>query len=167
MLRSARNYNRDVVSRETGMPDDQEKYPSRTVQSEKDNCDINVIMKRFGVTKQMPAVTRIPEYGDYSGVSDFHSAMTAVRVAEESFMELPASVREEFNNSPQKYLEFCSKPENQERMIELGIATRRPADKIVKVHVTNEVFGERDVGEGAPSGAQASGDAKGKRSGKS
>jgi len=166
MLRSARNYDRDSVSLLNAMPDDQDRWPSRTVQSERDNCDINVIMKRFGVTKQMPSVTRVPSYGDYSGVSDFHSAMTAVRVAEETFMELPAAVREEFNNSPQKYLQFCSDPKNQEKMIELGIATRRAPDKIVKVHVTNEVKDEGSTGEGAPSGAQASGDAKGKRSGK-
>ena len=51
---------------------------SMTVQSMAEDADINVLMKRFGVTGQMPQSVRIPEYGDFTGVRDFASAMLTV-----------------------------------------------------------------------------------------
>lgn len=122
------NYDTNEVSRETAMLDDQVLFPSRTIQSEKDNSDINVIVRRFGVTGQIPGNARVPSYGDYSGVGDFQTAMNVVRQAEEQFMLLPSGVRSRFGNSPQAFLEFASNPENAGDLVKMGLAVARPRE---------------------------------------
>lgn len=106
----------------------------RTIQSAKADADINVIVKRFGITGQMPASVRLPSYGDFSGVSDFQTAMNVVRSAEESFLELPASVRKRFGNNPQAFLEFCSDEANIDEMRKMGLANPKVED-IIKTPV--------------------------------
>lgn len=125
MLRSARNYDRDSASLAAGVASELDLYPSRTVQSEKDNSDINVILKRFGVTGHLPQAARLPQYGDYTGIDDFHTAMNVVREAQEGFNALPSGLRRRFGNDPQAYLEFVSNPENEEELVKLGIAVPR------------------------------------------
>lgn len=135
-LRSGVNYDRNIVSRETAMPDNQVLFPSRTIQSSKDECDINVIVRRFGVTGQLPGNFRPPSYGDYSGVGDFKTAMNAVREGEESFMRLPSGVRKRFGNSPQAFLEFATNPDNLEDLRKMGLAIPKP---VVKIDTSAEI----------------------------
>lgn len=95
---------------------------TRTVQSERDNCDINVIVKRFGVTGQVPQSVRLPTFESYEDVFDYQTAMQAVIDARDAFMELPAKVRERFNHDPQRFLEYATDPANLDGMRELGLA---------------------------------------------
>lgn len=126
-VRSAFGYDADKVSEETGLfcVD-----PSLTVQSTKDECDINVIVDRFGITGQMPESLRVPRFEDFGDtVFDYRSAVEAIALAEDSFMSMPARVRAEFSNDPQVFLEFCSNAENLPRMRELGLALpEKPAE---------------------------------------
>lgn len=96
--------------------------PSLAQQSFKDDVDINVLLERFRVTGVMPQGVRLPQYGDFTGVSDFSSAMSAVVSAQDSFMQLPASIRSRFGNSPQAFLEFCSDPANKDELVKLGLS---------------------------------------------
>lgn len=132
-VRQPGKYDVDLVSNMTGVKCEDE---SLAVQSEKDDADINTIVKRFGLTGGMPANPRVPSYGDFVGVDDFRSAMETVRNAQEAFMELPAEVRARFGNDPQTYMEFCTElaPEgglaNLEEMRKLGLAI--PETVVVK-----------------------------------
>lgn len=131
ILRSgAQLYDANDVSRETGHDPGTARFPSKTIQSEKDNCDINVIVKRFKVTGQMPGTMRLPEYGDYEGVGDFHTAMQVIRSATESFMSMPAAVRARFGNDPQSFLEFCSDVQNIDELRKMGLAIPKKDDII-------------------------------------
>lgn len=122
--RSLYNYDRDKVSDETGLMCLDE---SRAVQSQKDEADINNIVRNFGVTGKLPENVRIPEYGDFEiGVDDYRSAIHAVREAEKSFMAMPADVRARFQNDPQQFLEFCADINNLEEMRKLGLAVPAP-----------------------------------------
>lgn len=96
--------------------------PSLAVQSQKEESDINEIVRRFGLTGKLPDNVRVPTYQDFDDVFDFQSAMNAVASATQSFMAMPADVRQRFGNDPQKFLEFCSKEENIPEMIKLGLA---------------------------------------------
>lgn len=146
MLRSARSYDPDSYSQMAGMRDDREKFPDKTVQSEKENCDINVIMRRFRVTGQMPpGSVRLPEYADYSEVTDFHTAMNVVRAAREDFMALPADVRKRFGNDPQNFLEFCGDPNNVDEMIKMGLANVRGNGTIDPRDVSRETKDKGDA----------------------
>lgn len=92
-----------------------------TQQQFRDECDINEIVRRFGLTGQLPENLRAPQYGDFTGVSDYQTALNAVIAADEAFMELPANVRERFDNDPAKFVDFCSDDANRAEAERLGL----------------------------------------------
>lgn len=94
-----------------------------TQQSDKDDCDINVIMQRYATTGQLPQVQAKWLSGDFSDITDFRDAQDRIIGAREAFNELPALVREKFNNDPGEFIEFASNPENIDQMREMGLAT--------------------------------------------
>lgn len=118
-VRSAYNYDRSEVSRETGSVNEME---DMCKQSFKDECDINTIVKRFNVTGLLPQSAKVPRYDLFENVIDFHTAMNAIAEARESFDMLPAEVRAKFQNDPGKFVDFCSKKENLPEMRKLGLA---------------------------------------------
>lgn len=96
---------------------------SPTQQHAKEETDINVIVKRWTKTGIPP----VPKYNtsgfdNFTGVIDYHTAMTQITQAREMFMDLPSSVRNRFANDPQRLLEFVRNPANNEEMIKLGLA---------------------------------------------
>lgn len=116
-LRAPHNYDTDSVSHESGLTCGE---PTLAQQQFADECDINTIMKRFGQTGELPQV-RAPQYGDFTAVTDYHSAMNAVRQAQESFAALPAEVRARFGNEPARLLEFCADASNRDEAVKLGL----------------------------------------------
>lgn len=103
---------------------------TRTQQQFKDECDINTIVKRFGVTGVVPGSLRMATYGDFTDVDDFHTALNAVRSASEAFMALPSELRDRFGNDPQRFVEFCSDARNLDEAKALGLTRSRPAPDI-------------------------------------
>jgi len=95
--------------------------PSLAQQQFKDEVDINVLLERFKVTGQLPQGVVLPSYGDFSAVVDFRSAQEALRRAKDSFMALPASLRERFRNDLQELLEFVSDEKNRDEAVRLGL----------------------------------------------
>jgi len=87
--------------------------PTRAQQHHKDECDINVILERFGKTGQMPVNAISGTYGDFSGVHDYHTAMNALIAAESEFAALPAQIRSRFDNEPSRLIEFLDNPQNK------------------------------------------------------
>lgn len=101
--------------------------PSLAVQSQKDEADINVIVKNFGVTGSVNAPIVLPSYGDFDGVDDYRTALEAVKAAQESFLAVPAHIRDRFHNDPQAFLEFVENPKNLPELRSLGLANPEPA----------------------------------------
>lgn len=64
------------------------------------DVDINTIVRRFGLTRQMPSGVSGGVYGDFTGIVDYESAVAAIKRAEDGFLALPAEVRERFGNDP-------------------------------------------------------------------
>ena len=88
----------------------------------KDDCDINTIMARFQKTGAIDHVSKHqPEYG-FASPTQFHEAMNIVSFVQSMFNDLPSSVRNEFSNNPEAFLEFVQDPANADRARELGIA---------------------------------------------
>lgn len=135
-VRSEYNYDMDKASVESGLECRDE---SRAIQSQKEEADINTILKRFGVTGHLPATVRLPEYGDYEDVFDFQSAMDVIQNARTTFMSLPAEIRSRFGNDPQAFLEYAANPENIVELEKMGLAIKREVveDPIVNVRITN------------------------------
>lgn len=126
VVRGAFGYDADDVSRETGVAIDESE--SVVQQQFAEECDINTIVKRFGITGELPNGINMPLSGDFTNVTDFQTAMNTVRQAQESFMELPAEVRRRFNNDPARVLAFLDDEANRDEAIKLGIVAK-PVEK--------------------------------------
>lgn len=124
VVRTPYNYDRFAASLESGLACSDE---SRTVQSEKDDADINVLVRRFGLTGMIPQNVRAPIADDFCDVFDFSSAMQGIRTAQESFEQLGSDVRERFRNDPELFVKFCleekdGKLVNIDEMRKFGLA---------------------------------------------
>lgn len=122
-VRNPYNYDMALASEESGLVC---KDPSLAQQHMKDECDINVLVERFGVTGQMPQAPLEPSYGDFSGVSDYHTAMNAIKAADTAFMGLPAQLRAKFDHDPNALLQFLQNEENREEAIQIGLIDGNP-----------------------------------------
>jgi phage internal scaffolding protein len=101
-----------------------------TKQSDKDSCDINLILDRYAKTGVLPdLITKDPQYGDFTDVPTYQEACSIVSLAEAQFEALDAKTRERFGNDPALMLDFCSKSENHDEMVKLGLAIAKPANQ--------------------------------------
>ena len=107
--------------------------PSLAQQHAKDETDINTIVRRFGLTGELPAGVRAPQYGDFTSATDYHTAMNAVIAANESFMQLPADVRTRFNNDAGAFVDFCSDENNRAEAEKLGLVLPKAAFNLAPV----------------------------------
>lgn len=118
-VRTPYNYDVDKVSNDNGLDCPE---PTLAQQHCKEECDINYIVERFGVTGQLPPNDRpMPTYGDFTGISDYRSALDAVMAADDVFMSLPPKIRERFANDPAALVDFCSDDSNRAEAMELGL----------------------------------------------
>lgn len=123
-VRSAYNYDMDAASAKSGT---EAGGDSMTQQEFKEESDINVLVRRFGLTGDWPQDLRMPQSGDFSEVTDFQDAMNAVVRAQEEFMKLPGEMRARFYNDPAKLIEFMEDPRNREEAVKLGLVNAPPA----------------------------------------
>lgn len=96
----------------------------RTIQSGKDESDINVIVGRFLKTGVLPDSIAMPplseDFTEFTG--DFQDLQNVVRAGLESFQMLSAEVRAEFFNDPARFVAYCEDERNLPRLRELGLA---------------------------------------------
>jgi len=118
-IRSAYNYESADVSAATAVFCDPKDCMVQKHFAEE--CDINTIVKRFGLTHQLPVTFKAPLAGDFADVVDFQTAMNAVVAAQNSFMEMPAELRARFGHDPQRLLDFLEDSNNKEEAIKLGL----------------------------------------------
>ena len=120
-LRTPYNYDLNAASNESGLHCED---ATLTQQHFKDECDINNILRQFNVTGLLPENTLSPRYGDFTGISDYHTALNQVIAAEDEFMRLPAHLRARFENDPAQLIEFLNNSENKNEAIELGLVNK-------------------------------------------
>lgn len=130
-FRSGFNYDRDAVSRETGLKCLDK---SRASQADKDDADINVIVKRFGITGALPVSQRTPLPEGFYEEFDFRQSLDIVIAGEKVFNDQPADIRARFDNDPAKFLDFFTDPKNTDEAVKLGLAVPKPkAEDVVAV----------------------------------
>lgn len=123
--RTGFNYDRDQASLEAGLSiDPGEKMTQEQFAKE---ADINEIVRRFGITGQLPTNLAVPLSGEFVEVSDFKSAMDAVMAAQDEFMRLPGEVRARFGNDPGQLIAFLEDPGNRAEAEQLGLVNK-PAE---------------------------------------
>jgi len=117
-LRTAYNYDTNAASNESALHCED---ASRAQQHFKDECDINNILRQFNITGQLPDQPLSPKYGDFSGISDYKTALDRVISADEEFMNLPATIRARFNNDASQLIEFLDNDQNRLEAEKLGL----------------------------------------------
>lgn len=103
---------------------------SRTKQAFKDECDVNKIMKKFKKVMGVDYLTQYNGYaggqfGDFSQVTDYRTALEQVRIAEDIFMQLPAMVRKQFDNDTAQFLDYCQDSNNLGQLEEWGLVEKQ------------------------------------------
>lgn len=137
-VRSAFNYDMDKASDEAGLKCQD---PTLAIQSGAEEADINTIVRRFGLTGQLPSNVRQPEYGDFTGINNYHEAMNAIIQAEESFEAMPAEVRARFHNDPGEFVDFVADEANRAEAEKLGLVRKPMPDATLSGVDTTVVAG--------------------------
>lgn len=123
LFRTMYNYDRDAATKKTATICKEE---TRTQQHFKDECDINKIMERFGVTGTVPQKIRPVMQEEFEEIFDFQTAMNTVRRAQEAFMMLPSGIRARFQNNPHLFTEYFSHEENRPEAERMGLVIPKP-----------------------------------------
>lgn len=127
--RAPGQYDARKVSDETGL--DCSVEPSLTQQQFKYDGDVNFIMDKFLRTNDLSLFQQsAPQYGDFTGVNDLHTALNIVAAAEEAFSALPARIRSRFDNDPLQFAQFLDDDKNFDEALQLGLL--RPDAKSMK-----------------------------------
>ncbi len=103
---------------------------TRTHQSGKDECDINLIMARYVKTGTLD---HQKQHGDNYGFAtsiDLHEALSTIEQANSMFNDLPSSIRTKMQNDPGQFLDFVQNPDNEAELITMGLANPREDGEI-------------------------------------
>ncbi len=104
----------------------------RTKQSHRDECDIVKIMARFDVTGTISHLQKFEGvYGDFSDF-DFREQTNMLTRGREIFDQLPAEVRQEFNQSPAAFFKYVNDPANADGLREKLPALAQPGRQLPK-----------------------------------
>lgn len=83
--------------------------------------DVYTILNRYRETGGLPMYAKSPQYGDFTGLGDYHEAWNKVAQAQSSFAALPANVRTHFRNDPEAFLRAVYDPRRRDELVELGL----------------------------------------------
>ncbi|AXL14563.1 internal scaffolding protein [Microviridae sp.] len=132
---------------------DQKKQKSLTKQSDKDKCDVNLILKKFEKTGQLPSNGSQPIYGDFSNMPDYNKALNSIINAQDKFYNLPAEIRALFSNDPAQLIKFVDDPKNKDEAISLGLLPQQNLNSLNSTQTegageaASEVKGEAALSE--------------------
>lgn len=93
-----------------------------TQQHMKDDCDINIIIKRHAETGNISHLNpKSPLYMDCTGVRDLQGAIRLVEEAEDNFATLPSAVRKACQNDPVAFIEMLYTEAGTAELSEAGL----------------------------------------------
>lgn len=95
--------------------------PSKTQKQFADECSTDRIVEKFLRGEPVAQASKPAIYADLTKVPDFEALQARLSALSAWFEDLPASVRAEFDNDPQKALEELTKPGRLSDAVELGL----------------------------------------------
>lgn len=117
--------------------------PTRTQQSAKDQCNINLIMKRAESTGTLTHISReLAQYRDMSNIPDLADGMAIVADANSAFAELPADVRKAVGHDVGNFLPFIDNPDNYDECVTLGLLPANEPNIVPIPPITDPMDGE-------------------------
>lgn len=102
---------------------------SRTQQGQTADCDINVLVRRFGIDKDpVPLGLLDPsQFGEFDDSMSLQDALGVVKHAQDLFARLAPELRARFNNQPGLMWAFVNDPRNAEEAVRMGLLRARMA----------------------------------------
>lgn len=105
---------------------------TKTQQQFKDDCDVNVILKRLIRDPNPQHLLNAKQglYLDLTQMPDYQQALHTVIDAQNAFLTIPSETRQRFNNDPSRLIQFLQDPKNHREAVELGlmVPTQLPKD---------------------------------------
>ena len=104
---------------------------SLTQQQFKDECDIDCILRRYdqtGVLVDPLSERRLAQFGDFSNLPSFAEYQNRLAEVSEYFMSLPPDIRSNFANDVGIFIEAIGNPDNESKLVELGILEKAPSE---------------------------------------
>lgn len=95
--------------------------PSKTQKQFAEECSTDRIVEKFLKGEPVAQASKPAIYADLTKIPDFEALQTRLSALNAWFADLPASVRSEFDNDPNKALEELTKPDRLSDAIELGL----------------------------------------------
>jgi phage internal scaffolding protein len=123
-MRTQFNYDHNAASNASGLSCQE---PTRAQQHHKEECDINVILRKFGKTGTLPINPSEALYPDFSDAVDYHTALNQIIASEREFDLLPSHIRKHFDNDPAKLVYFMQDKKNYDEAVNLGLIAKKPA----------------------------------------
>lgn len=117
-VRTQYNYDRDAASEASALVCTDE---TKAQQQFKEECDINTIVRNFGLTGEMPQNPRVPLSADFIDTMDYQSSLNRLLEAEAGFMAFPAELRARFQNDPGKFIAFVEDKANEAEARKWGL----------------------------------------------
>jgi len=117
----------------------------RVEQAHKEEVNINNIVKRHGMDLIAKTAALQQFTYDDNPNNDFQETMNAILKAEKSFDSVPSEIRKQFDNNPAKFMDFIHNPENNQQLIDWGLAKAPETKQPVEVVVTNQPETPPDV----------------------
>lgn len=94
---------------------------SKTVESEAQACDINLMMKRYQKHGIIIPGRDGAFYADFTNADDYLAARATIDRGEKGFATLPSAVRERFKHDPAELIDWVGNGDNRAEAIELGL----------------------------------------------
>jgi len=114
------------------------KEEGRTIQSAKDECDVNYILRKYPQRVAMSHFDAYSaSYGDVPAV-DFHAAQEVIREAQDMFDALPGELRHRFHQDPGEFLAFVQDQNNADEMAELGLREPKTSTELERIAKATE-----------------------------
>ena len=121
--------------------------------------NINSIVNRYQKTGVLPtALIREVQFGEVG--PDLVQSLNKIKEAKEQFMQLPAKIRDQFENNPDHFLRFLADPHNFEKAKSLGIVVEKKVEKTEKDYL-KEIAERVKNGYDSDSGKSGAGSDKG------
>lgn len=125
--------------------------PSETVQSDAPLADIQKILAKYqevGIIDHLNDAESV--FRDVTEFTDYADAMRNLKVAEQTFMELPSKVREIFHHDVAEWLDAAHDPEKRDALVEAGFVKapkKEPVEAAPVEPVSPAETGGEKVGE--------------------
>lgn len=98
---------------------------SPVVQSDKESADLNVIVAQWLRGEYVPPVPE-PLFADVTQFESYQDVLNVVASVRQTFENLPAWLRAEFENSEVKFVEYMTDPNTLAERVELGLSQSPP-----------------------------------------